>query len=409
MKLPGSTVGAIAALFIFQNAACRQSPSPWSADARTNNRPVYFGEQDSSGDAVRQAARKSEGAKSGSVVADQVDEYVNAFPQPAKPVGTQEAPRGSVVGTAARPPSPKLDEQVGSMRSVSLADLGEPRSEPTAQKQPALPVLEGITVRAAKEEAAAPASPVATANSAMNAAHISPKIGTSVEIEKLEQQVLKDPNDVQAQLRLRYLYLAEGLADKAATPPKEMEPQRAELLNKLIRATVAAEKALRDPQVNTEEAAQAVAELHEWVQGRADLTVPRAALCTSIHSFGRFEAVPDDYFAAGRSDRAFLYCEVRNFAAEKTAEGQFRTRIAHRLELLTPQGHSVWKDAQDMEVVDVCAGRRTDFFFNRLLQLPGGINPGEYVLKVTVEDKIKAQVDETSLRLTIKPAGYAHK
>ncbi len=58
-----------------------------------------------------------------------------------------------------------------------------------------------------------------------------------------------------------------------------------------------------------------------------------------------------------------------------------------------------------MEVVDVCLNKRTDFFFNRLVQLPRGINPGDYVLKVTVEDKVKSRIDEASLLLEIKPAG----
>ncbi len=114
---------------------------------------------------------------------------------------------------------------------------------------------------------------------------------------------------------------------------------------------------------------------------------------------------PTVFFVSGGSNRAFLYCEVKNFASETTSEGLYRTRIAHRLELMTPQGHSVWKDPDEMEVVDVCLNRRTDFFFNRLVQLPLGINPGDYVLKVTVEDKIKSQVDEASLLIEIKPAG----
>ena len=65
----------------------------------------------------------------------------------------------------------------------------------------------------------------------------------------------------------------------------------------------------------------------------------------------------------------------------------------------------MWKDSSEMEVVDICLNKRTDFFFNRLVQLPRAINPGDYVLKVTVEDKVKSRIDEASLLLEIKPAG----
>ena len=53
----------------------------------------------------------------------------------------------------------------------------------------------------------------------------------------------------------------------------------------------------------------------------------------------------------------------------------------------------------------LCNSFSRDFFFNRLVQLPPGINPGDYVLKVTVEDKVKSRIDEASLPLEIKPAG----
>ena len=84
---------------------------------------------------------------------------------------------------------------------------------------------------------------------------------------------------------------------------------------------------------------------------------------------------------------------MENFAS-KESDGNFEVRISHQLELLTPEGHSVWRDEKELDVVDSCKNRRRDFFFNRLLTLPADLASGDYVLKVTIKDRVKSQVAE---------------
>lgn len=343
-------------------------------------------------------------------VLEEVRGYIDTFPARKAPQPATETQAGLAQAIPIQPGVARFGDQSTSMSPVSLDQVRSTPAEGNATNVPALPVLTGVSVQALASAQTAPDLPeTATANRPVEVGQIAPQASIGREIERLEKQIREHPNDVNKQLRLRYLYLAEGLTDKALSLPEEMDPERAILIMKMIKSTVAAQNSLRDPTMISDEAVNAVEELRDWIQSHADLQIGRLALCTSIHSFGRYQTVADDFFVSGGPNRAFLYCEVRNFASESIDDGQYRTRLAHRLELLTPQGHSIWKDPEEVEVVDICMNRRKDFFFNRLVQMPLGINPGSYVLKVTVEDKIRARVDEASLKIDIKPAGWAGK
>ncbi len=336
-------------------------------------------------------------------VAERVQRYIDDVPAKDEPLPASQ--RQAEVAHRQPEPAPqrRMNELIGSMGPASLASV-----DFSSGSRPTLPVITGVTVRAASAQAE-PALPMrlAVANTALQPMQALPSTAVIHEIERLERQLTEQPNDWAGHLRLRYLYLAEGRLEKAKAPPVGLDPDRAVLLMKWLSAAVTVEQALQDPSVVSAETAGAIRDLQDWAGEHADLEIARLVLCTSIHSYGRFNPIPDGFFASGRANRAFVYCEVRNFGSEMTADGKYRTRIAHHLELLTPQGHSVWKDTEQMEVADECLNRRHDFFFNRLFELPRGINPGQYILKITVEDKIKLRVDEATLPLEIKPSASA--
>lgn len=343
-------------------------------------------------------------------VLDEVREYIDTFPARKAPQPAPQTQVGLAQPIPTQPGIARFGEQSTSMSPVSLDEVRNTPTAGNATVVPALPVLTGVSVQVLASAQTAPDLPeTATANRPVEVGQMAPQVSISREIESLEKQIREHPNDLNKQLRLRYLYLAEGLTDKALSLPEAMDPERAILLMKMIKSTVAAQNSLRDPTMISDEAVNAVEELRDWIQSHADLQIGRLALCTSIHSFGRYQTVADDFFVSGGRNRAFLYCEVRNFASESIEGDQYRTRLSHRLELLTPQGHSIWKDPEEVEVVDICMNQRKDFFFNRLVQMPLGINPGSYVLKVTVEDKIRSRIDEASLKIEIRPAGWAGK
>lgn len=336
-------------------------------------------------------------------VAERVQRYIDAVPRKDEPSGDLQQ-RAEVAHRQPQPaPQAGMSKLIGSMGPASLESV-----DSSSGSRPTLPVITSVTVRAANaQREPEPPMRLVAANSSLQPMQSLPPTAVVREIERLERQLSEQPNDLAGHLRLRYLYLAEGRLEKAKAPPAGLDPDRAVLLMKWMNAAVTVERSLQDPSLVSAETASALRDLQDWAGDHADLEIARLVLCTSIHSYGRFDPIPEGFLASGRANRAFVYCEVRNFGSEMTTGGKYRTRIAHHLELLTPQGHSVWKDSEQMEVADECLNRRHDFFFNRLFELPRGINPGHYILKITVEDKIKLRVDEATLPLEIKPASSA--
>jgi hypothetical protein len=303
--------------------------------------------------------------------------------------------------SASRPvPSLQAPAQVSSMSSAVALQSASPPGQ-SADTSP--PVMEWINAVAVHDAAAGlESAPAMTANMP-TAGPASPGFAAASEIASLERAIDQDPNDLDRQLRLRYLYLAEGQVDRALSLSQGMDPQRAERLLTWMRVLADAGPLIEAPQLAPEVAGRFDA-LAGMVHERRELHVTALELCSSIQSFGRFEAVPEGFFVAGSNNRAYVYCELSNFGSERVQDG-YRVRVAHRLELLTPAGETIWQDAEPLEVVDVCRNRRTDFFFNRYWQLPSSVPAGDYVLNLVVEDPFRAQRTEAKRVLRVaRPA-----
>lgn len=280
------------------------------------------------------------------------------------------------------------------------------RQLPDPQTGAGAPVMEWISATAAQGQLEPGLAQPVMAN-APTAGPVPSRLLDHAEVQSLERSVRLDPNDLETQLRLRYLYLAEGQAGKAVDLPQGMDAQRAERLVTLMRAVSDAglliEAPLLDPGVT-----ERFESLAAMIRERTELRITGLDLCSSIQSYGRYDAVPEGFFVAGSVNRAYVYCELRNFASE-WAEGGFKARVAHRLELLTSTGETLWSDPEMLEVVDVCRSRRTDFFFNRLWTLPSSIPAGDYVLNVIVEDRLKGQRTEVKRPLRVAWPGLSSR
>ncbi len=347
-----------------------------------------------------QATTAPEGQPTDAAMADKVQNYLNGLPKSDTLQNGTTSPSDNVS-------SP--DGHVASMSSMAIPDTSAANASTRTARKPnelAVPSLVGVSVQSTEEPSSGTAAPdhMASPNTAANTQMLLTQDSIRREIEKLEEETQGKPDrDLQKLFRLYFLYLATGQKDKALTIPDSLDPERAKLLNNMIRTVLVTEMAMQDPGTLTPEMVESVRDWSQWIDSKAELQVPRVALCSKIECFGRYEALPADYFKAGLSLPACLYVEVKNFASEQDENSLFVTKITHRLELLTPEGQTVWSDNRDWEVVDRCVNRRMDFFFNRLWYLPEGLGAGEYVLKVTVEDKLKSQVDEVRYRIQVQP------
>ncbi|MCG3136527.1 MAG: hypothetical protein HJJLKODD_00361 [Phycisphaerae bacterium] len=299
------------------------------------------------------------------------------------------------------------DSELSTNRAVILSD-----DEVIGQKQPGLdapqapPVIEAVTIKpVTANNTSATDQQVMVVNAPVEMAVEATGNTIDREIQQLQEYLRSHPQDVRKHMQLKYLYLAKQDVDRALALPEGLEQEQAQMAQRTVRAILAGEKAMEQPAQLEIETNRNVEEFSAAIRRRAELDIPRVALCSSIQSYGQYTEIPPGYFVQGRRNRAYLYCEVDYFASEKTTTGQHRVNIAHRLALLrSSDGQTVWTDTQPLTVEDISNNQRRDFFFNRLLQLPPGLPAGEYTLKVTVEDLIKQQLCETTYKIMVQSA-----
>lgn len=274
--------------------------------------------------------------------------------------------------------------------------------DPPSGAPAALPIVLAISV----EEEPAPvlrASPSSTslANTPAEAAPAEHKLSVEEYLTALQQgETQLDP--VEAAWRARLVEIALGRTSPGAARVDRLTPSQQDVLDASLDAVRAVRRVLRDPVASACEALEDVDRLQAALQEMSDLTLPRTALCSRVMTFGVYEPMPSDRFVAGRVNQTILYCEVRNFVSREE-NGEYRSKFSGRAELLTPSGDSVWKQ-EEPSIEDRCTSRRTDFFIAQRISFPATIPAGEYLLKVTLEDKYAGKVNETTLPLTVRSA-----
>ncbi len=320
--------------------------------------------------------------------------------------GTAPAKHESSASDAA---APKGERKLLANASLSAEGSGAEedavhgsRTDPSPAASVALPVLLAISV---EEEAApvAPASPSATglANTPAEAAPAEHKLSVEEYLMALQQgRTQLDP--VEAAWRARLLEITLGRTSQGASRVDRLTPSQQDVLDASLDAVRAVRRVLRDPVASACEALEDVDRLQAVLREMSDLTIPRTALCSRVMTFGVYEQMPTDRFVAGRVNQTILYCEVRNFVSREE-NGEYRSKFSGRAELLTPSGDSVWKQ-EEPSIEDRCTSRRTDFFIAQRISFPATIPAGEYLLKVTLEDKYAGKVNETTLPLTVRSA-----
>lgn len=215
--------------------------------------------------------------------------------------------------------------------------------------------------------------------------------------QKLEQQqqiVAKDPNNIAEQLRLRMMYLIDKQDDKALALDEGMDIETHAIIQAQIRAMMASREADgRDPATFANNLLESVENLRTLVRAKADLSVPKVILCKSTEGFGVYEPFSPTEFPAGRRQEVLIYIEVDNFSSEITPKGFSRTLLTLRPSLLNKKtGEEVWSTTYE-NIEDLSRGRRRDFFLAVSQTIPASLSPGDYVLKVEVEDVLVGKIN----------------
>jgi hypothetical protein len=117
------------------------------------------------------------------------------------------------------------------------------------------------------------------------------------------------------------------------------------------------------------------------------LTVPNAALCTSVDGYGKYVPFSHHAFLAHASQQLVVYVEIDDFDTTQNKVGQWVTELAQQLVIYSDRdGIPVWRE-EWLPVVDTAMNPRNDFYTTQLITLPDGLSVGRYHLKIRLRDE----------------------
>ncbi len=127
------------------------------------------------------------------------------------------------------------------------------------------------------------------------------------------------------------------------------------------------------------------------------LTIPAAALCTSVEGFGKYSPFSENRFLAHAGQQMVVYVEIDDFACTQNPAGQWVTELAQQLVIYSDSdGIPVWREDW-LPVVDTASKPRKDFYTTQLVTIPDALSVGKYQLKVRLRDERSGAEAEQSI------------
>jgi hypothetical protein len=303
----------------------------------------------------------------------------NTAPEVAVAIADTTSP-GSVVQSSANVPASNVS-------NTGVATTPHPKAAVQAAPVPASP--------AATASAPAPNAPVPAVSAAATTMVTSPKATTwhamvSDAIERLESELESKPIADESlrrshELTLRMLYVAQRRLDDALRPIERMEPHEQEYVRHQMQALYEASNPDANPararHWSTVMMSQREATAH--LAAVSNLEVRSVVFCTQVDGYGTYQKFPKSQFTPDQD--VLLYCEIDNVAAVKV-KGGFETQLQGSYEIRDTQGRLVVDQELPMEP-EVCMNHRRDYFMVYRIYIPSQIAPGNYELRLTIQDK----------------------
>jgi len=290
-------------------------------------------------------------------------------------------------------PGANMGADLATVAKERPAPASAPYSPPAKSKDK--PRIERVAIRSSAQagEPARPEPKTMGVNAAPEAAGSPVDQGIQSMVEQLKRDVAGNSGDVDAMWRLLLLQMAMGQNVEAAELFKQVSGDAGQTMASTADLVRRVRQALREPGPATDNALAAIEDLRRRFARDAELVIPKVALCAKVSTFGVYDELSPSALVPNRANGAIVYCEVRNFVSEPAPDERFRVRLTSRLEILTAAGASVWKH-EEAGIEDLSRQRREDFFLAQLVTFPPELSPGEYVLKVSIEDIAGAKAAE---------------
>ena len=157
--------------------------------------------------------------------------------------------------------------------------------------------------------------------------------------------------------------------------------------------------------VSPHQLASHLEEIQMQLAAWSGMSITRAALCTRVDGFGRYETFPSYRFLAGREHEIIVYTELDSFAQEETVgpdgHARFGIELSQRLELyLVADDLNTWNRAAET-VRDESRNRLRDYYLTNRVWLPATLGVGRYNLKIVMRDLIGDKIAETIIPIEI--------
>jgi hypothetical protein len=168
------------------------------------------------------------------------------------------------------------------------------------------------------------------------------------------------------------------------------DPRRSQVLSLMKLTAVVGEGEMEQMSPGEAEALlEGLQSVEEGLKERASLQLRSVRYCRGIKGFGQYEPAGEaPAFRAGASghhgERVQVYAEVRRFRS-KEVDGQHETRLSAAAEVRSRDGKTVARIPLGA-CKDCSRSQRTDYFLNCQMHVPAGLEPGEYILWLTVRD-----------------------
>lgn len=135
-----------------------------------------------------------------------------------------------------------------------------------------------------------------------------------------------------------------------------------------------------------------------FLAAASNLEVRNIAFCTDVERYGVVTKFPRYQFKP--DEEVLLYCEVENVSAFPVKDG-FESQLQGSYEILDSNGNRIVEQTLPMEP-DICQNVRRDYYMVYRIFMPQQISPGNYKLRLTIEDLKARKYGQSTLDLQIK-------
>lgn len=300
---------------------------------------------------------------------------------------------------AAPPPRASEPEEKPADASPNIAVT--PGTQPANPDTP--PVLANVGARPARAPAA-----IAGADSSVPAPNTgATPSGLPTDLDELLGRWIESNVDesYQSQLDRRILSALRGDYDAARKPLELVSAEQQRTATRFIEALIEfRERPGGDVSGDATALLKRIDALRDELVPLSELTVPRLVVCRKVVGYGLYEPITPPVFPPGQNSDLVLYCEIHNLSNQKQSDSSYLTHFDVKTAVLTMQG-SVVHESATPGVRTVWREPRPECFIAPILALPGTLSPGDYVVKVTISDRIGGKVAEgrTTLRVGKNP------